>query len=61
MFNLFDIMRGAQGGAAIDSMARQFGLTPNQVERAMQALLPPSHLACREAPASRTRSRARSG
>ena len=40
MFNLFDIMRGAQGGAAIDTMARQFGLTPDQVERAMQALLP---------------------
>ena len=40
MFNLFDIMRGVQGDAAIDSMARQFGLTPDQVERAMQALLP---------------------
>jgi hypothetical protein len=40
MFNLFDIMRGAQGGAAMDAMARQFGLTPDQVERAMQALLP---------------------
>src|SRR5918993_1570081 len=40
VFNLFDIMRGAQGGAAIDTMARQFGLTPDQVERAMQALLP---------------------
>ncbi len=33
-------MRGAQGGGAIDTMARQFGLTPDQVERAMQALLP---------------------
>ena len=40
MFNLFEIMRGAQGGAAVDAMARQFGLTPDQVERAMQALLP---------------------
>ena len=33
-------MRCAQGGGAIDTMARQFGLTPDQVERAMQALLP---------------------
>jgi hypothetical protein len=33
-------MRGAQVGGAIDTMARQFGLTPDQVERAMQALLP---------------------
>jgi hypothetical protein len=40
VFNLFDIMRNAQGGAAVDSMARQFGLTVEQTQRAMEALLP---------------------
>jgi hypothetical protein len=40
MFNLFDIARGAGGGAAMDAMARQFGLSPEQTERAMRALLP---------------------
>ena len=40
MFDLFDILRGAQGGAAIDNVARHFGLAPAQVERAMQALMP---------------------
>lgn len=40
MFNLFDIMRGAQGGAAIDNMSRQFGITPAQTQKAVEALLP---------------------
>jgi hypothetical protein len=40
MFNLFDVMRSAQGGAAIDTMARQFGLNYEQAQRAMEALLP---------------------
>ena len=40
MFNVFDVMRSAQGGAAIDTMARQFGLSSEQVQRAMEALLP---------------------
>jgi hypothetical protein len=40
MFNLFDMMRSAQGGAAVDTMARQFGLNYEQAQRAMEALLP---------------------
>jgi hypothetical protein len=40
MLNWFDLMRQAQGGAAIDNMARQFGLSPDQVQRATAALLP---------------------
>ena len=41
VFNVFDLMRQAQGGAAFDTMARQFGLNPDQTQRAMAALLPP--------------------
>jgi hypothetical protein len=40
MFNLFDVMRSAQGSAAINTMARQFGLNHEQAQRAMDALLP---------------------
>jgi hypothetical protein len=40
MFNWFDLMRQAQGGAGFDNMARQFGLTPDQTQRAVAALLP---------------------
>lgn len=40
MFNLFDIMRGAQGGAAMGNISRQFGLTPAQTQMAVEALLP---------------------
>ena len=40
MFNLFDILRSAQGGAAFDNMARQFGLSAEQAQRAAEALLP---------------------
>lgn len=40
MFNLFDIMRTAQGGAAFDNMGRQFGLSPQDTQRAVEALLP---------------------
>jgi hypothetical protein len=45
MFNLFDIMRNAQGGAGIDAMARQFGLAPDQAQKAVEALLPAFALA----------------
>ncbi len=45
MFNLFDIMRNAQGGAGIDAMARQFGLGPDQAQKAVEALLPAFALA----------------
>ena len=40
MFNLFDIMRTAQGGAAFDNIGRQFGLSPQDAQRAVEALLP---------------------
>lgn len=40
MFNLFEIMRGAQGGAGVDAMARQLSLNPEQAERAVEALIP---------------------
>jgi hypothetical protein len=40
VFNLFDILRTAQGGAAFDNMARQFGLSAEQAQRAAEALLP---------------------
>ena len=40
MFNLFDVMRSTQGSAAIDTMARQFGLNYEQTQRAMEALAP---------------------
>lgn len=40
MFNFIDIMRAAQGGQAIENMARQFGLTPEQTRYAVAALLP---------------------
>ena len=38
--NLFDIVRQAQSGSAMDNFSRQFGLDPNQTQRAMEALLP---------------------
>jgi hypothetical protein len=40
MMNLFDMMMQAQGGNAVNNMARQFGLQPDQAQSAMEALLP---------------------
>lgn len=40
MFNLDDILRSAQGGGAADSLARQFGISPQQAQAAMEALTP---------------------
>lgn len=40
MFNLLDIMRAAQGGAAIDGLARQFGIPVDQTQQAVAAMLP---------------------
>jgi hypothetical protein len=40
MMNLFDMMTQAQGGNAVNNMARQFGLQPEQAQSAMEALLP---------------------
>ena len=40
MFNLFDVIRQAQGGHGLDQIARQFGLSPDQTRAAIEALLP---------------------
>lgn len=40
MFNLNDILQSAQGGQAINNLAKQFGLSPEQAQAAVQALLP---------------------
>jgi hypothetical protein len=40
MFNLNDILQNAQGGKAIDNLAQQFGLSPEQTQNAVQALIP---------------------
>ncbi len=40
MFNLFEILRRAQGGSAMDNMARQFGLSSEQTNQAATALMP---------------------
>lgn len=40
MMPLFDMMKNAQGGEAMTQMARQFGMSEDQVEQAMAALMP---------------------
>jgi hypothetical protein len=40
MMNLFEMMMQAQNGNAVNNMARQFGLAPEQAQNAMEALLP---------------------
>ena len=40
MFNLNDILQSAQGGQAINNLAKQFGLSPEQAQAAVQALIP---------------------
>ncbi|MBV9111368.1 MAG: DUF937 domain-containing protein [Hyphomicrobiales bacterium] len=40
MFNLSEIMQSAQGGQAIPNLAKQFGLTQEQAQAAINALLP---------------------
>jgi hypothetical protein len=40
MFNLFEMLQQSQNGAAIDAVAKQFGLTPRQAENAVDVLLP---------------------
>jgi hypothetical protein len=38
--NLNDILQSAQGGQGINNLATQFGLTPAQVQSAVQAMIP---------------------
>jgi hypothetical protein len=40
MMNLFEMMNQAQGGNAMANMAQQFGLSPEQSQNALSALLP---------------------
>jgi hypothetical protein len=40
MFNLNDILQSAQGGQAINNIAQRFGLSPEQAQAAVQALIP---------------------
>ncbi len=40
MFNLWDIFAKQQGGDALDRLARQFSLTPDQATQAVQAMMP---------------------
>lgn len=40
MMNLFEIMQQAQGGNALNNLANQFGISTQQAQGAMQALLP---------------------
>ena len=47
MFTLSDLMRAAQGGAALNNMSHQFGLSLEQTQRAMEALMPAFSMAFR--------------
>src|ERR1700761_7105311 len=38
--NLNEIMQAAQGGQGVDNLAAQFGLSPEQTQAAIQAVLP---------------------
>lgn len=40
MMNLFDIMQSAQSGQALPNLAQQYGLTMQQTQAALDALLP---------------------
>ena len=40
MPSLYDTLAGAEGGKAIERLGREFGLTPQQTEAAVMALLP---------------------
>jgi hypothetical protein len=40
MMNLFEIMQAAQGGRAVNNLSSQFGLSPQQTQGAIEALLP---------------------
>jgi hypothetical protein len=40
MFNLSEILQSAQGGQAIDNLAQRFGISQEQAQAAVQALIP---------------------
>ena len=49
MNNLFDMMMQAQGGQAMQNLARQFGLAPEQAQSAVAAMLPAFQVGAGEA------------
>jgi len=49
MFNLYEMIANAQNGAAMNAMAQQFGLTPQQTQAAIEALLPAFTLGLKQA------------
>jgi hypothetical protein len=40
MFNLYEIFQNAQGGQAVDNLARQFNISPEQAEASIKAFMP---------------------
>ncbi|MGH6834634.1 MAG: DUF937 domain-containing protein [Methylocella sp.] len=40
MFNLYEILRNAQGGHALDNLATQFGITAAEADAAVKAVVP---------------------
>jgi hypothetical protein len=40
MFNLYEILRNAQGGHALDNLATQFGITAEEADAAVKAVVP---------------------
>ncbi len=40
MFNLYEIIRNAHGGHALDNLATQFGITAEQADAAVKAVVP---------------------
>ncbi len=40
MFNLYEIVQNAQGGQAVDNLAKQFNISPDEADAAVKALLP---------------------
>ena len=40
MLNLFDMLNQSQNGQGMDQLARQFGLSPQQAQQAVEALMP---------------------
>lgn len=41
MFNLYEIMQNAQGGEAVQNLARQFNISPGQADAAVKAFMTP--------------------
>ena len=40
MFNLYEILRSAQGGQAVENLASQFHVTPEEADAAVKAIVP---------------------